>query len=158
MLPLKLQGQVSTEKASVAYEDIKLTFEDAFNIYTDKYPNTKVKEVELYQNYGEYLYEVEGYDGKKEYKIKINSVSQEIIEEKVENDDDNQGELTKDHVEKVEGIISKALKEAGEGAIIKEVTLKNQNGRVEVEVEIDGQGLGDMEYKYDMDGTLLELD
>lgn len=147
------------EDKATTYEDITLTFSDAFSIYTEKFPNTKVKKVELDTDYGAYVYKVEGYDGAKEYEIKMHPISGEILKEEIENDDDNHhGELTLGHTDKVEEIIKMALSEAGENALIKEVTLKDKKDRVEVEVEIDKDGAGDIEYTYDIDGTLIEID
>lgn len=146
------------EDAAASYEDIKLTFVDAYNIYMEKYPDTKVKQVDLDQDYGNYVYEVEGYDGTKEYELKINPVTGDIIKEEIDSDDDKHYELTIADIEKVDGIIEKALKEAGEGFIIQDATVKNKKGSVEVEIELDKEGFGDVEYTYNIDGTLIEID
>lgn len=152
------KNQSFTESSVLAYEDLKLTFADAFDTYMERYPDKKITKVELDHDFGEYVYQVEGYDANKEYEIKINPVSGEIIRERSEGDYDNKGELTRAHAEKVEGIIEKAFQEAGEGATIKGVTLDYDDGRVEVEVEMDKKGLGEIEYKYDIDRRLIGLD
>ncbi len=143
---------------ATTYEDITLTFSDAFNIYTKKFPNTKVKKVELDTDYGVYVYEAEGYDGVKKYEIKIHPISGEVLKEEIEDDNNHHGELTIDHTDKVEEIIKMALSKAGENALIKEVTLKDKKGKIEIEVEIDKDGSGDIEYTYDINGTLIETD
>lgn len=135
---------------ATSFQDVTLKFSDAYNIYIKKFPDTKVDKVELDKDDGVYVYKVEGYDATKEYEIKIHPVSGQILKEDIDTDDRNQGNLTIEHAEKVEGMVSTALKEAGENAVIKEITLKNEDGRVEVEIEIDKKGLDDVEYKYEL--------
>lgn len=153
-------GTDSTNKDNnaVAYEDIKLTPLDAFDSYMEKYPNTKVKKVELDQDFGSYVYKVEGFDGEKEYELDIHPITGEIIKEDTDMEKDNDGEITKAHVEKVQKIVEGALKEAGEGAKLDQWTLEMEKGKVQVEVEIDKEGFDDVENTYDIEGNLLEKD
>lgn len=142
------------------YEEIKISPMDAFDIYVEKYPNTKVDKLELDKDYGYYIYEIEGFDKDYEYEIKINPVTGEIIKEEKEMDRDldQDGDLNMEDVEKVQGIVDRALKDAGEEAELKEWTLEADEGRIVVEVEIEKSSFKDIEYLYDIDGELLEKD
>lgn len=145
------------ENASL-YEEIKISPMDAFDIYIEKYPATKVKKVQLDKDFGYYVYKVEGFDKDYEYEIKINPVTGEIIRDEKEMDTDQDVEIAKDQLKKVTGIVDLALEDAGDGAIIEEWTLEVEDGKVVIEVEIERPGLDDIEYLYDLDGNLLKKD
>lgn len=150
---------VDNNVAMVGKEDTRLTPMEAFDKYMEKYPDTKVEEISLDRNFGSYVYKVEGYDGEKEYKLKISAADGSIVEEKIEKDNDykNNGEITKTHIQKIESLVSQALEDAGKGAKLDEWSLDINNGTVILEVEIDLKGSGDIEYKYNVEsGELIE--
>lgn len=150
------QDPSSSANTPVAYRDIKLTPIDIFDIYMKKYPNTKVKKIELDQDYKSYLYEIEGFDGEKEYELKIHPITGEIIKEEIESDQDYNEGITRDQVEKIQAIVDDALKEAGKDAELEEWTMKIKNGKVQIEVEIEREGLEDIENTYNIQGNLLK--
>lgn len=57
--------------SNIAYEDIKLTPEEVFNIFVKKYPDVKVNKLGLDFDRGSYVYEVEGYNDTNKYELKI---------------------------------------------------------------------------------------
>lgn len=153
--------EVNDDNSSiVGYGDIKLTPMEAFDKFQQKYPNIKVKKVELDTENGSYVYEVEGYDAKKEYEIKIHPINGNILQEDIDSDDDdNDEEVTKGHLEKIDSIVKQALEEAGSGVKLEEWTLKVKNGRPRLEVEIEGENTDDFERTYDAEtGELIEID
>ena len=150
-----------TPDATVRQGEITLTPMEAFDKYIEKYPNTKVEEISLDRNFGSYVYKVEGYDGEKEYKLKISAVDGSIVEENIEKDNDykNKGEITKTYIEKIESLVSQALEDAGKGAELDQWSLEINDGIVILEVEIDLNGSDDIEYKYNVEsGELIEKD
>lgn len=72
---------------------------------------------------------------------------------------DFSGEITKEHVAKIDSFVDQALADAGADAKLDEWTLKFDDGIVKIEIEIDMPDLSDLEYKYDVNtGALLEKD
>lgn len=140
----------------MTYEDIKVTPEEAFDKFMELHPDAKVKELEIDKELTEYQYVIEGYDKEKAYEVKLNPVDSNVIsddEEEVDLDDEN-AEITKDHVAKVDSIIEKAKKEDGSDSELDEWNISVEDGKVVMDVEI-----GATEYTYDLDTEeLIEND
>lgn len=147
---------VSTDE----YANIKVKPEEAFDTFMEKYPNSKVKKVQLDKDMGSFIYKVEGFEGNMEYEIKIDPIEGIITKEDTESDDDmDDMPITRANVEKVQAIVDKAMAEAGEGAKLEEWTVEEDDGRVELEIEIDRKGFDDQERVYDVEtGELIEID
>lgn len=130
------------------YDDIKVTPEEAFDKFMELHPNTKIKQFDLDKELMEYQYVIEGYDDKNEYEVKMNPVDAKIISDDLEavDLDDKNGEITKDHLAKVDRIIDKAKKEDGSDSELDEWDISVEDGKVVMDVEI-----GATEYSYDMD-------
>lgn len=151
-------GENQDGDASV-YSNIKIKPEEAFDIYMDKYPDTKVKKLEVDTDMGKYVYKVEGFDGANEYEVKIDPINGDILKEEKDSDDDNEVEISRAHAEKVQALVDKALEEAGADSELEEWTLDTNNGKAMLEVEIDRQGKDDIEHTYDVEsGELVEKD
>lgn len=149
------------DSESVDYENIKLKPEEAFDIFVEKYPDVKVKKVEIDTDYGKYVYKVEGFDSDKEYELKIDPENGDILKDEVESDDDNDNNIaiTRADTEKIQAIVDKALKDAGENSKLDEWTLDTDNGKLMIEVEIDREDADDIEHTYDLEtGELVEKD
>ena len=140
----------------MTYEDIKVTPEEAFDKFMELHPDAKVKELEIDKELTEYQYVIEGYDKEKAYEVKLNPVDSNVIsddEEEVDLDDEN-AEITKDHVAKVDSIIEKAKKEDGSDSELDEWNISVEDGKIVMDVEI-----GATEYTYDLDTEeLIEND
>lgn len=136
-----------------------LTPMDAYNIYMEKFPKTKVYKIELDRENNKYVYEIEGFDDKKEYELKIDPSSGSIIKEEIKAVNSKRNELAKENIEKIEGFLDKVLTEIGEGAVLSEWTLKMKNNIPELEVEVDRQGRKGIEYTYNIETEeLLKVD
>lgn len=139
----------------------KNTFEispgKAFDIYSEKYPNTTIIELELEAKAGSHLYKVKGFDQDKEYKIYINADSGDIIEvsEKIA-----QGRFThlmRSHADLIQALVDKTLKETGVGSNLVEWSLEVEDGILELSLEIDLENNEDVKYKYNLlTGALLK--
>lgn len=151
-------GNPGKDNDRVEYENIELTPVDAFDLYMEKYPDTKIKKLELDRDNGSYYYKVKGFSGEDRYNIKINPITGEIFKEETDRDDDQEHEITKADAEKVQDIVDKVLLDMGEGAKIEEWTLEVEDGITQIEVEVEKSGSDDKEFVYDMEGNLLELD
>ena len=131
---------------------------EIFDKYMAKYPDTKVKEVELESKGDYYVYEIEGYDKNNKYELKIHSISGKILKEEVEKNKGSHGEITRKHLEKVPNLVTTALKDAGKGAILHEWEVEFDDGRPELEIEIKIKEQNKkIEYEYNLEtGKLIE--
>lgn len=153
------QPQANTE---TAYENVKITPQQAFDTFTKKFPTAKVEKLEFDFEQGSSIYELEGYDDTKKYELKIDPIDGSIIkaEEKVLTKGvNNKGEITLQHVNKIDGLIDKTLKDAGPDFKVEEWTLESKNNQPILEIEVINDKGRDIEYKYNvMTGELLEKD
>lgn len=146
---------------NVVYEDIKLTPGEVFNIYVKKYPTVKVNKLALDFDLGSYVYEVEGYDDTNKYELKIEPVDGKILkeEQKQRDDNDTEGEITIENVNKIQELMDKALKDAGNSYKVDEWELKFENGQSIFEIEVVDVNDHDIEYKYNINTMeLIEKD
>ena len=138
------------------YNDIKFTPEEAFDKFMELHPEAKIESLDLDKGLMDYQYVVEGYDTENEYEVKINPVNGEVISDETEMAelDDENGEITKEHLAKVDSLIDKAKAEDASDSELDEWDISVDDGRVVIDIEI-----GTIEYSYDMDtGELIEKD
>ncbi len=144
------------------YSALTIKPEEAFDIYMEEYPATTVKEVQLDRDMGQYVYKIEGYDAEKEYEIKIDPISGDILKRDEDMDildDDDLEEVTREDTEKVAALVDEALLAAGADAVLDEWSLELDDGRTELEVDIERSGLDNIEYTYNVEtGQLIEID
>ena len=129
------------------YNDIKFTPEEAFDKFMELHPEAKIESLDLDKGLMDYQYVVEGYDTENEYKVKINPVNGEVISDETEMAelDDENGEITKEHLAKVDSLIDKAKAEDASDSELDEWDISVDDGRVVIDIEI-----GTIEYSYDM--------
>lgn len=138
------------------YERVKITPSKALDIYLEKYPDTIVKEVELELKSGRFIYEVEGYDDEQEYELKIDSENGNILEVEIEFFKGNHERITREATDKIEPLVEKALKEAGEGTALYEYELDIEKRRLVLEVKMTLANGQYTNHKYDLDtGDLI---
>ncbi|NMA02118.1 MAG: hypothetical protein GX923_06080 [Clostridia bacterium] len=144
----------------VKFEDVKVEPKEAYNTFTKKYPDAKVKELELEFSHGSYVYQVEGYDDTNEYEVKINPVDGKIMKENQEkNKDLKEGEITLENVNKIQDLTDQTLKDAGKDYKVEEWSLKSKNGQIIFNIEVVNDNTRDIEYQYDINtGKLIEKD
>ena len=138
------------------YNDIKFTPEEAFDKFMELHPEAKIESLDLDKGLMDYQYVVEGYDTENEYEVKINPVNGEVISDETEMAelDDENGEITKEHLAKVDSLIDKAKAEDASDSELDEWDISVDDGRVVIDREI-----GTIEYSYDMDTEeLIEKD
>lgn len=141
----------------VNYEDIKLSPSDALDIYTEKYPNTTVKEIELELKSNSYIYEVEGYDDQKIYEIHINPTDGTIIEIKEKIHQRMYKDINKESTDKIEDLVNKALENAGANSKLHEWSLEVDDGVLEFTVYIKLEDNKTEKHKYDLhSGELIK--
>ena len=130
------------------YEDIKIRPEEAFDKFMELHADTKIKQFDLDKELREYQYVIEGYDNENEYEVKMNPMDGEVLSDDTQalDMDDENIEITKEHISKVDSIIDKAKKEDGSDSELDEWSVSVEDGKVVIDIEI-----GVTEYSYDME-------
>ncbi len=77
-------GGQATEQTQTS-NSINLSQSDVINKFNEKYGSKSIKEIGLKNKKNKYIYEVEGFDSEKEYKVKIDASSGKILKAKSEN-------------------------------------------------------------------------
>ncbi|MGO1478216.1 PepSY domain-containing protein [Senegalia sp. (in: firmicutes)] len=154
------EGDVNTDQ--MKYEDITLSPQEAVDKFIESHADSKITEMQLDKNLNDYYYKIEGYDSDNDYEVKVNPVTGDIVSDDEDlidlDDDDDKGEITKDHIAKIDSILDKAMNESGEGSNIKEWSLEYDDNKLIFEVEIEKDN-NDIEYTYDLEsGELIEKD
>lgn len=144
-------GGQATEQTQIS-NSIDLSQNDAINKFNEKYGSKSIKEIELKNKKNKYIYEVEGFDSEKEYKVKIDASSGKILKAKSENldaDDKEEAldlnglisrsEATKIAQSKASGKAVKWSLEMDDRQPVWEVELKDGNKETEVKIDAKSQ-------------------
>lgn len=144
-------GQASTEQTQTS-NSINLSQNDAINKFNEKYGSKSIKEIELKNKKNKYIYEVEGFDSEKEYKVKIDASNGKILKAKSENldaDDKEEAldlnglisrsEATKIAQSKASGKAVKWSLEMDDRQPVWEVELKDGNKETEAKIDAKSQ-------------------
>ncbi|CCI81861.1 PepSY domain-containing protein [Lactobacillus hominis] len=142
-------GTETTKQANTS-GTINLSQNDAINKFNEKFGSNSIKEIELKHKKNSYVYEIEGFDSEKEYKIKIDANTGKILKvksEKLDADDKeealditgliNRSEATKIAQSKSSGQAVKWSLEMDDKQPVWEVKLKD--GDKDTEVKIDAK-------------------
>ena len=155
-LTLINQAQASTggqaTKQTQTYNSINFSQSDAINKFNEKNGSKSIMGIELKNKKNKYIYEVEGFDSEKEYKVKIDASSGEILKAKSENldaDDKEEAldlnglisrsEATKLAQTKASGKAVKWSLEMDDKQPVWEVELKDGNKETEVKIDAKSQ-------------------
>lgn len=149
------EGVVAKE-AYVDEAGYPVTLNQAVDAFKKQWPEGKLKEVSFEKEGDRYVYELDGESDSKEYSLKLDATSGEILGQKEENDQDMVGEeLT------LAGLkTEKEAFEAGKKAINEEVkgieswSLEIENGKIIYQVEFD---LGGQDREVSLDAKTLEV-
>lgn len=149
------EGVVAKE-AYVDEAGYPVTVNQAVDAFKKQWPEGKLKEVSFGKEGDRYVYELDGESDSKEYSLKLDATSGEILGQKEENDQDMVGEeLT------LAGLkTEKEAFEAGKKAINEEVkgieswSLEIENGKAIYQVEFD---LGGQDREVSLDAKTLEV-
>lgn len=149
------------DNTEVKSEGQEVSLEEAFDIFSEKYPNIKVQKVELDRSDGEYFYKIKGYDESKKYKIKVRLEDGKVTSEEKSEDDNEVVDIgiTKEDLQKVQSFVDKSLDDAGDNYKLYEWELKSKRGQIRIEVEVVNENNDDIEYEYNVEtGELIEKD
>lgn len=144
-------GGQATEQTQTS-NSINLSQSDAINKFNEKYGSKSIKGIELKNKKNKYIYEVEGFDSEKEYKVKIDASSSEILKAKSEHldaDDKEEAldlnglisrsEATKLAQTKASGKAVKWSLEMDDKQPVWKVELKDGNKETEVKIDAKSQ-------------------
>lgn len=87
---------VNQNETKLKQAKIDLSQSDAVKKFDDKYPNKQIKSIDLKQENGSYVYEIDGFDKSNEYSTIIDANTGKLLQshsEKLDLDDQNQKSL-----------------------------------------------------------------
>lgn len=87
---------VNQNETKLKQAKIDLSQSDAVKKFDDKYPNKQIKSIDLKQENGSYVYEIDGFDKSNEYSTTIDANTGKLLQshsEKLDLDDQNQKSL-----------------------------------------------------------------
>lgn len=154
------QGETDLNVAGhLSIEGLKISPEEAFDIFHAEYPKAKIKEMELKKGGNNYVYEVEGYDGKMEYEVKIDPFDGKIL--KIDTDYGNKSteEISRDDLEVIEPLTKKAIEDAKGSFRFYEWSMEIDKNVKVFEVEVIDDNNRKIEYKYNIKtGEMIKKD
>nr|WP_300004971.1 PepSY domain-containing protein [Tissierella sp.] len=144
-------------------EDVKIKAIEAYDKFIEKYPDAEITKFELDEDMGTYLYKIEAFDSEKEYEVKMDAKTGELLKDNVEQelveDDDRDEVITKANIEKVDALIEKSVSESEEGSKLDQWELEVEDMMTILEVKVKQGTLDNIEYKYNVEtGELVEKD
>ena len=144
-------GGQATEQTQTS-NSINLSQSDTINKFNEKYGSKSIKGIELKNKKNKYIYEVKGFDSEKEYKVKIDASSGNILKAKSENLDADdkedaldlnglisRSEATKLAQTKASGKAVKWSLEMDDKRPVWKVELKDGNKETEVKIDAKSQ-------------------
>lgn len=148
-------------KADVTKENIssiKISANEAYKIYNEKYPETALEKLALDKDNGQFLYKIEGKKENQEIELKINADTGEIIKEETKQKDTDLSEtFNMSDVPDVNSLLDIAIKDAGQDYSLDEWKLNIDNNTLVLEVKMLSSSKSKLEYKIDaMSGTIIE--
>lgn len=117
--------KVSTDTAQEEAPIIKISQNRAIKDFHRLYPNAKVTEIKLTIQHQSYIYDIVGYDTKKDCTIKINASTGEILGQSTLRNEDQEADTEEDTLQ-INKLVSR--KEASQIAIQKLVVERLGNG------------------------------
>ena len=139
------------------HDNIKVSVEDAFDLYKERYPEAKVNEIELEKEDNIYEYKIEGYDGNTQYELEIHAFTKKILDEETEIEDDEHGEIRKDQLDKIDKYVKEALDDAGSEYWVDEWELEAKSDYIKFDIDLKTDSGNKLKYKYNYDtGELLK--
>jgi uncharacterized membrane protein YkoI len=139
--------------------DIKLSPEEAYDIFKKIYPKAEIKEMELDRKDNFYVYEIEGCDGNIKHEMKIDPYNGNVLKVETEFEGKEKGEILREDLAKIPELIEKALDDAGEDFQPEEWSVEIKRGKVVFEVDVIDSNYREIEYKYNLKtGDLIEKD
>lgn len=147
----KVEEKVDDLKSGIEDKEFAISLDDAVAKFKETFTEEgiEVSGVELDEDDGKYAYDIQGFKENKEYEVKIDAESGEVLAKEEENDDDND-DLDDDVAIDFEKILSP------KDAMAK--ALENNKGYVK-SYELDHNDDGKLVYEIDVeDGDDVELD
>lgn len=128
----------------------QLTAPEVYDLYVSRYPDVKVKEIELDDENNNLIYKIKGFVKERIFILHVDAYTGDILNEQKFVEKNNYKGFDETHLHKVEGLVQESLDAEGKGAYFDEWEIEYDDGRLTLEVGIDRLGRPDIEYKYNL--------
>lgn len=132
----------TSENDAVDLTNASLSVEDAINAFQEKFPDTRVSSIQLDEERGELVYDIDGFDDSSEYSAEINQSGEIIAEEQEQQDADDRYEELKldDYITAEEALSTASEAPETEGITARSWSLEFENGSPEYEINFEDMG------------------
>ncbi|WP_152655957.1 PepSY domain-containing protein [Oceanobacillus sp. CFH 90083] len=122
--------------------NVSLSVEDAVSAFQENFPDTRVSSIQLDEERGELVYDIDGFDDSMEYSAEINQAGEIIAEEQEQQDSDDRYEelVLADYVTAEEALATASEAPETEGITAKSWSLEFENGSPEYEINFEDMG------------------
>lgn len=142
----------SSEKTDDATQDNEshelISVEDMWNVYVSDYEGIEVTEIEFEYKNSSPVYKFEGYLDGKEYEVKYNGFTKEVIEEDIDDSSKPLHTLSKEDLKHVYELITDSEKDVPEGYKVDEWKLEAKSDMIKFNIEYENHEGGEIEFKY----------
>ncbi|MDO5707439.1 MAG: PepSY domain-containing protein [Andreesenia angusta] len=140
---------------------VKLSAQDAYEKYSEKYSDTALEKIALDTDYGRYVYKIKGIGENTKTEVKIDAENGDFVKEEVEDRDssDNVATFNLSDITSLDSLIDIALSDAGSDYFLDEWELSIDDNTLILEITVQNNNGEDIEYEIDaMTGAIIDKD
>ncbi|WP_080875646.1 PepSY domain-containing protein [Oceanobacillus timonensis] len=132
----------ASENDAVDLTNVSLSVEDAISAFQEKFPDTRVSSIQLDEERGELVYDIDGFDDSMEYSAEINPSGEIIAEEQEQQDADDRYEelMLDDYITAEEALSTASEASEAEGITARSWSLEFENGSPVYEINFEDRG------------------
>lgn len=121
--------------------NVSLSMEEAVSVFQEHFPDTNVSSIQLDEEHGELVYDIDGFDDSMEYAAEINQSGEVIAEEQEQQDADDRYEelVLTDYITAEEALTAASEASETEGITARSWSLEFENGSPIYEVSFEDQ-------------------
>ncbi|MEK4299803.1 PepSY domain-containing protein [Oceanobacillus sp. FSL W8-0428] len=122
--------------------NVSLTVEDAMEAFHDHFPGSSLSSIQLDEEKGELVYDIDGYDDTMEYSVEINQSGDVISEEKEQKESDEQYDelVLADYISAEEALSTASEAPETDGITARGWSLEFENGSPIYEINFEDMG------------------
>ncbi|WP_339182638.1 PepSY domain-containing protein [Oceanobacillus sp. FSL W7-1293] len=132
----------AAENDAVDLTNASLSVEDAISAFHEKFPDTSVSSIQLDEERGELVYDIDGFDDSTEYSAEIDQSGEIIAEEQEQQDADDRYEelMLDDYITAEEALSTASEASETEGITARAWSLEFENGSPVYEINFEDMG------------------
>ncbi|WP_440895273.1 PepSY domain-containing protein [Amphibacillus sp. Q70] len=141
----------TNENDSFDLTSAALSVEEAINVFQENFPDTSISSIQLEEEHGELVYDIDGYDDTTEYSAEISQAGEVIAQEQEQKEaDDQYNELMiNDYITAEEALSAASEASETNGITPRSWSLEFENGNPIYEINFEDPGSQEVEVYID---------